>query len=100
MAAPVIDHPLVSNIVKALRWLKMFLDGRTFAEITVSEGTSTRRIQDVVDLALLAPDVLEAITHGKQPVALTSDRLIKCGLPIVWGDQRQMILDLSNGVRT
>ena len=97
-AAPEIDRTLVCNIVKARPWLKMILDGKTFAEIAASEGTSKRRIQDVVDLALLAPDILEAIAHGTQPVGLTSDRLIKCGLPALWADQRQRVAEWSDGV--
>lgn len=97
-ASPEIDRTLVANIVKARRWLQMILDGKTFAEIAASEGTSKRRVQDIVDLALLAPDIMDAIAHGTQPVGLTSDRLIKCGLPVLWADQRQRIAEWSKAV--
>ena len=97
-AVPEIDRTLVSNIVKARRWLQMILDGRSFAEIAASEGTSRRRVQDIVDLAMLAPDIMDAIAHGTQPVGLTSDRPIKSGLPVTWADQRQRVAEWSKAV--
>ena len=89
-----IDRVLVHNIVKAQRWMAMILDGSTFAEIAEAEGTSKRRVQDVVDLAMLAPDVLDAIATGEQPDSLTSDHLIKTGVPAVWSDQHKAFAQL------
>ncbi len=83
-----VDRTLVANIVKARRWLAMIMDGKTFAEIAEVEGTSKRRIQAVTDLALLAPDILEAIANGEQPMGLTTDYLIKSGFPALWSEQR------------
>jgi len=54
-----IDRTLVRNIVKARRWMEMIIKGKTFTEIAAAEGTSKRRVQDVVELALLSPDILE-----------------------------------------
>lgn len=72
----------------------MILGGMTFAEIAESEGTSKRRVQDVIDLALLAPDILDTIANGEQPNGLTSDTLIKSGLPASWSDQRAQFAKL------
>ena len=72
----------------------MILEGKTFAEIAYAEGTSKRRIQDVVDLALLAPDVLDAIAAGEQPDGLSSDYLIKSGVPAIWSEQRETFATL------
>ncbi len=88
-APPEIDITLAQNIVKAQRWLKMIIQGKTFAEIAAGEDVSKRRIQDVVDLALLAPDVLDAIAAGNQPDGLNTDYLIKTGFPATWSDQRK-----------
>lgn len=88
-APPEIDQTLVCNIIKARHWLAMIIDGRTFSEIAEAEGTSKRRVQDVVDLAMLAPDVLDAIAAGEQPAGLTTDYLIKSGFPAVWLDQHK-----------
>ena len=65
----------------------MIFAGRIFAEIARAEHTSRRRVQVVVDLAMLAPDILDGISNGEQPVGLTSDYLIKSGVPAVWSDQ-------------
>ena len=83
-----VDRRLVQNIVKARCWFRMILAGQTFSEIAEAEGTSKRRVQDVVDLALLAPEVLDVIVAGEQPIWLTSDALIKTGFPALWTDQR------------
>lgn len=93
-APPEVDKTLVQNIVKAQRWLAIIIDGETFSEIAQAEGASKRRVQDVVDLALLAPDILDAIAIGEHPAGLTSDYLIKSGVPASWSDQRDQFAKL------
>ena len=93
-SSPVIDRTLVSNIVNAQRWMSMILGGKSFSEIALAESTSRRRIQDVVDLAMLAPDILDAIAAGEQPDGLTSDYLIKTGVPALWTAQRETFAKL------
>ena len=92
--APEIDRTLVLNIVKAQRWLKMIIADRTFAEIAAAEDISKRRVQDVIDLALLAPDVLAAIASGAQSDGLNSDYLIKTGFDPIWVEQRSQFANL------
>lgn len=93
--APVeIDQPLIRNIVKARTWLTMILDGQTFTKIAETDGTSTRRIQAVIELAVLAPDILDSIAAGDQPVGLTSDYLIKTGFSAVWAEQQEQFASL------
>lgn len=93
-ALPELDQTLVRNIVKARRWLEMIVEGRTFSEIAEAESTSKRRVQDVIDLALLAPEFLAQVASGKQPAGLTSDYLIKTGFPAIWSEQRQQFAGL------
>ena len=83
-----IDETLVRNIAKGRRWLAMFIDGRSFSDISDSENVSTRRVQDIAGLALIAPDILDAITLGEQPSGLTIDYLIKTRFSAVWSEQR------------
>lgn len=82
-----IDYTLVRNVVQARAWLALILKGQSFSEIAVAEDTSNRRVQDLVDLALLAPDLVDAIAEGTQPAGLTTNRLIKSGVPARWADQ-------------
>ncbi|MEW9921957.1 recombinase family protein [Marimonas sp. MJW-29] len=89
-----IDRTLVQNIINAQKWMALILGGMTFSEIAEAEGTSKRRIQDVVDLAMLAPDLLDAIAEGEQPDGLTSDYLIKSGVPALWSEQSALFAKL------
>ncbi|QGY00423.1 recombinase family protein [Roseovarius faecimaris] len=86
--APEIDKTLVQNIAKGRRWLAMIVDGKSFSEIADNENVSTRRIQDIANLALIAPDILDAITLGEQPDGLSTDYLIKTHFSAIWSEQR------------
>ena len=62
-------------------------------EIAVRENTTRQRVTAIVELAFLAPDLVRQIVEGRQPVSLTSDRLIKAGIPTLWADQRTILAD-------
>ena len=85
---PEIDETLVQNIVKGRRWLAMVIDGKSFSEIEQVENVSTRRVQDIANLALIAPDILDAITLGEKPDGLSTDCLIKTRFSAIWSEQR------------
>jgi site-specific DNA recombinase len=85
---PEIDETLVQNIVKGRRWLAMVIDGKSFSEIAEVENVSTRRVQDIANLALIAPDILDAITLGEKPDGLSTDYLIKTRFSAIWLEQR------------
>ncbi len=89
-----IDQTLIQNIVKARTLLTMIIEGQTFTEIAETEGSSKRRIQSVIELALLAPDTLDAIAAGEQPLGLTSDYLIKTGFSSIWTEQHEQFAGL------
>ncbi|MEM8540970.1 MAG: hypothetical protein AAGF25_08430 [Pseudomonadota bacterium] len=89
-----VDKTLVCNIVKAQRWLAMVVDGKTIADIAMAENTPKSRVHDVVSLALLAPELLDAIAVGELSTRLTSDYLIKSGAPADWEEQRQIFSEL------
>ncbi len=48
-------------------------DGCSFEAIAAEAGSCKRRVQQVIDLAFLAPDIVRDITNGSQPMGLTSD---------------------------
>ena len=85
---PEIDETLVQNIVKGRRWLAMVIDGKSFSEIAQVENVSTRRVQDIANLALIAPNILDAITLGEKPDGLSTDYLIKTRFSAIWSEQR------------
>jgi hypothetical protein len=87
------DGTLVKALARAWRWQRMLDDGihASVSEIAVAEGISKSYISRILRLALLAPDIVEAILSGETGQALTLERLERL-MPASWGDQRR---DLS-----
>ena len=75
-------------------FLAMVIAGKAFSEIASTDGVSKHRVQDVVNLAMLAPDVLGGIAAGEQPDDLTKGYLIKTRFSAVWSEQRQQFAAL------
>ena len=88
------DDTLLLNIARACVWFDQLKSGRTYADIAKSSGTSKRRVQQMIDLAFIAPDVVRAIAEGRQPVGLTSDWLLRHDLPANWNAQRAIVATL------
>lgn len=59
-----IDETLVRNIARAHRYFDLVRSGETFGEIAETEGDSKRRIQQLIELAFLALDVIRAAREG------------------------------------
>ncbi|HFQ13505.1 MAG TPA: recombinase family protein [Gammaproteobacteria bacterium] len=72
-----IDATLLRNIGRAHRYFDLVRSGKTFGEIAETEGVSKRRIQQLIELAFLAPDIIRDVRDGKQPVGLISDWLMR-----------------------
>lgn len=90
-ALPEVDQVLIRNIIKAMEWFEAIKSGETFTQIATRAGTSKRRVQDVIDLAFLAPDIIEKAVNGTLPLHFTSNYLIKTGIPVDWNMQRKML---------
>lgn len=79
---PEVDRTLAKNIVKAFNWLDAIKRSETFSEIAKREQSSVRRVQTVIELAFLTPDIIERAVSGTLPISVTSDRLLKKEVPI------------------
>ena len=89
-----IDETLLRNIARAHRYFDLVRSGRTFAEIADSESASKRRIQQLIELAFMAPDVVRSVREGKQPVGLTSNWLMRHAFSPIWSEQRGLFSTL------
>ncbi len=89
-----VDNVLLTNVAQAHVWFGMIKAGQTCAEIAETAGTSKRRVQQMLDLAFLAPDVVRDVSEGKQPLVFTSDWCLRHDLPSDWGEQRKLIATL------
>ena len=95
-AAPVPkpDPRLLRTLIEARTWIADYLDpdqDLTLSAIARRAGTNVGDVSRSLQLAFLAPDLVEAILDGTQPVALTAERLKRAGeLPLLWGEQRAL----------
>ena len=95
-AAPItrhVDNAMVKAIARAFRWRDMLESGEraTIREIAAAEKINETYVGRVLRLTLLAPEVVEAILGGRQPVGLRLDELMK-RFPVGWREQRATFL--------
>jgi site-specific DNA recombinase len=94
-AAPKQSDPvLLKEIGRAHRCFEALVSGQvsSLAELATIEGVSDRYVSRLLPLAFLAPDIVEALASGCQPVELTAHRLIRTvDLPIAWSAQKQLL---------
>jgi len=84
------DETLFRNIARANRYLTMIISGQTFTEIGEIEGVTGRRIQQLIELSFLAPEVVRDIFEGRQPIGLTTEWLLRHAYSPIWKDQREI----------
>jgi len=84
------DETLFRNIALAHRYFELIRTGMTYQEIAQAEGASKRRVQLLVELAFLAPDVIRDVWEGSQSVGLTSEWMKSHAIPPIWKDQREL----------
>ena len=96
------DDKLIDLITKANAWLAQLTSGRTalIRDLALHEKLDAGDVSRILSLAFLAPDIVEAILDGRQPVELTAERLKRmCPLPLAWSDQRRVLgFDASEGI--
>jgi len=83
-----VDRTLLKNVAQGWAWFEEIKAGMTMHAIADREGIKQRRVAHLVDLAFLAPVIVQAIVDGRQPVTLTADSLIKSPHRVLWADQR------------
>ena len=88
------DPDLIKAVAKAHAWVRQLISGEAsnIAEIARREGTSRPHASRLMNLAFLAPDIVEAILEGRQPPEVNVEYLTKdCRLPLSWEDQRRVL---------
>ena len=84
-----VDNAMVKAIARAFRWRDMLESGEyaTIAEIAAAEKINESYVGRVLRLTLLAPDIVEAILNGRQPVEMTLAVLVR-PFSVLWEAQR------------
>jgi hypothetical protein len=83
------DPALVKALARAFRWRRMLEEGRyaSIRELARAEGVNRTYIGRLLNLTLLAPDLVEAILDGRQTGAANITRR-SAPIPDAWPEQR------------
>ena len=88
-----VDENLMSALARAFFWQELIDSGRVknMAELAKAEKVGLARMQKMLKLARLAPDIVEDIARGRQPVGLSLLFFVENPLPNDWNEQRAVI---------
>ena len=86
------DGTLVKALARAWRWQRMLDEGvySSVSEVGDAENISKSYVSRILRLALLAPDIVEAILAGKSDAGLMLEQLDR-PLPMSWEEQRDWL---------
>ena len=93
-AVPQVDPVLAKNILTAQEWYAAIKAGASFGDLAIREKTASSRIQQMIGLAFLAPDILDQVAAGSQGVSFTSEWFKRRQLPQRWDEQRTLVGEL------
>jgi hypothetical protein len=80
---------MVRALSRVFRWRTLLDTGvhATIEDLAKSNRIGKSYVRKIIRLTLLAPDVVEAILDGRQPVEVGLDDLLE-GFPLEWVAQR------------
>ena len=83
------DRTLIKALARAWRWRRLLDEGvyGSIAEMADKEGINRSYLSRTIRLALLAPDIVEAILNGTQPATVQLADL-EAPFSIDWEQQR------------
>lgn len=88
------DPKLIRLVARSFDWAMRLTSGKasTVQEIATAEGVTSTYVSRLMQVGLLAPDLMLAITRGEQPTDLTAMGLLALGsLPLDWREQRRQL---------
>jgi len=91
MQSPAPDPHLIRAIAQGRQWFTLLRDGEapSVLHLAGSLGINQGDVSRILPLGLLAPDIVEAILTGHQPIEMTTRRLKRLtDLPVSWIEQR------------
>jgi len=87
---PEINSPLLHALVRAFHWQSLLESGDygSVNELAKAHGKNASYVAAILRLTLLAPDIVESVLDGRQPLTLQLQPLMRNGVPARWNDQR------------
>ena len=85
------NRGLALTIARAHRWRQLLEEGQyaSIRELAANLGVDNSYVARILRLALLAPDLIEAILAGTEPNGLSLEKLY--GAPMVWEEQSRSL---------
>lgn len=85
--------PLQQALARGHRWLRMLESGacKTLTEVAKNEGVDNSYVSRMVNLTMLAPDIVDAILLNELPDNLTLFDLA-VDPPALWDEQRAILI--------
>ena len=95
------DGTLVKALARAWRWQRMLDAGvyTSVSEIGDAENISKSYVSRILRLALLAPDLVDAILGGRIDQGVMLEQLER-PLPASWEEQRTVLIDSAREAAT
>lgn len=93
------DPALVKALARAFRYQRMLDQGRyaSLTEMATAEKLDRGYMGRLLQLTLLAPDVIESLLNGLLPVEVELPNLMS-GFPLGWSEQRAQVGLHSNSI--
>jgi site-specific DNA recombinase len=88
------DSGLIDLVSNSYQWAQRIFKREVFTvrEIAQKDDVDEGDVSRFLPLAFLAPDIVEAILRGKQPMKLTPEKLKRLrNLPKSWKEQRELL---------
>ena len=88
-----VQHPrpaLIKAVARGHAWYEKILEGKLadMRSLARETGLTPHYVRNVFACGFLAPDIVEAILEGRQPLTLKFEHLYK-NVPLSWADQRE-----------
>jgi hypothetical protein len=84
--------PLIKAVARAHGWLEKVIEGKVvdIRSLARDAGLTDRYVRKVFRCAFVAPDIVEVVLAGRQPLDLNFDKLCQ-DLPFNWVEQRELL---------
>jgi len=91
------DRPLLKALGRGIYWQQLIDNGTVASgtEIAVRECIHRSTVNDLLRLALLAPDIIQAAYEGRLPRAVSLEAILRAKVPLDWNEQRRLIASLG-----
>ena len=91
------DRPLLKALGRGIYWQQLIDNGTVASGTEIAERECIHRstVNDLLRLALLAPDIVQAAYEVRLPRAVSLEALLRAKVPLDWNEQRRMIASLG-----